>query len=542
MMIFGHVYPYQRRLSKYSDSDKWGARVAHHDLIAAALQYGKSIVAAHILNHHTFIDLQAIHELQARYGKDRVQVNDMARLPKLARNHDYILPVDYMNFLRLANARRASGGHSFPLCVITHNIPAQASFYAELISLFEPYDVIVTTSEAGQMALTAMIEEAIEMGQRAFGSSKRPKINIQRMPLGIDTDFLRPRSRAESRRQLQLPADAQIILYLGRLSEAYKADIEPLLHVFKEILSKRQQAFLVIAGSNDADNYSYRLQQIAYQLGITKSMKIIENFPYDQKPIIYAAADVFTSPVDNIQELFGLSIVEAMACGIPIVASDWSGYKDIVLHGKTGYLVPTIWSYDMADRITTLAPLLVGNSTEHVLAQHTVVNMSMLLRNISTLLDNGELRLAFGERARRHAVEKFSWSAVMKQLEGLWLDQWREIIQHKNAGLRSYASSYNRAFSHFATTKLNEATAVRIRRVPSKWEVRNIDSILLNLESQIDTSKVIALCADRTLRVGEITREAGGEAIITVAFLLKKGILEIQNESRQANHANKESQ
>ena len=53
------------------------------------------------------------------------------------------------------------------------------------------------------------------------------------------------------------------------------------------------------------------------------------------------AADVFLSLPDNIQETFGLVVVEAMASGLPVVGSDWDGYRDLVVDGETGFLVPT---------------------------------------------------------------------------------------------------------------------------------------------------------------------------------------------------------
>ena len=54
-----------------------------------------------------------------------------------------------------------------------------------------------------------------------------------------------------------------------------------------------------------------------------------------------ASGDVFLSLPDNIQETFGLVVVEAMASGLPVLGSDWDGYRDLVVHGETGFLVPT---------------------------------------------------------------------------------------------------------------------------------------------------------------------------------------------------------
>ena len=66
-----------------------------------------------------------------------------------------------------------------------------------------------------------------------------------------------------------------------------------------------------------------------------------------------AAADVAVSLVDNAQETFGLAVAEAMAAGLPLVASDWSGYRDLVRDGIDGYLIPSAWAAS-APRVSVL--------------------------------------------------------------------------------------------------------------------------------------------------------------------------------------------
>ncbi len=60
---------------------------------------------------------------------------------------------------------------------------------------------------------------------------------------------------------------------------------------------------------------------------------------------------IFTSPIDNIQETFGLTPVEAMACGVPRLSSDWDGYRDTGLE-KQGFLIKTSWTNCMEDIAT----------------------------------------------------------------------------------------------------------------------------------------------------------------------------------------------
>jgi hypothetical protein len=61
----------------------------------------------------------------------------------------------------------------------------------------------------------------------------------------------------------------------------------------------------------------------------------------DVKAGIWSAADVFTLLIDNVQETFGLAPVEAMAAGLPVVVTDWDGFKDTVRDGIDGFRVPT---------------------------------------------------------------------------------------------------------------------------------------------------------------------------------------------------------
>ena len=55
------------------------------------------------------------------------------------------------------------------------------------------------------------------------------------------------------------------------------------------------------------------------------------------RKLAWSSADIFSSLSDNIQETFGITPIEAMASGLPVVVSDWDGYRDSVRHGVDGY-------------------------------------------------------------------------------------------------------------------------------------------------------------------------------------------------------------
>ena len=79
-----------------------------------------------------------------------------------------------------------------------------------------------------------------------------------------------------------------------------------------------------------------------YKLGIGDGLALTQIIETENSKIeSLNAANIFVSLSDNIQETFGLTVIEAMAAELPCVVTDWNGYKDLVKDNETGYLIPT---------------------------------------------------------------------------------------------------------------------------------------------------------------------------------------------------------
>ena len=123
----------------------------------------------------------------------------------------------------------------------------------------------------------------------------------------------------------------------------------------------------------------------------------------ETRAAVWHAADIFSSLSDNIQETFGLVIVEALASGLPVVASNWDGYRDLVTEGETGLLVPTLM-IPGATADATARLVLESHSNELYLAecsQAVAVESTSAARAFSRLIAKEGERRRMGDAARR---------------------------------------------------------------------------------------------------------------------------------------------
>jgi glycosyltransferase involved in cell wall biosynthesis len=167
------------------------------------------------------------------------------------------------------------------------------------------------------------------------------KIDI--VPCGFDPEELWPIDRAEARAMLGWPRDEFSVLQLGRIVPRKGID-----NVIRAVALLRREHGVaarlhIVGGNSDVPNIVAtpeleRLARLAVELGIADDVEFVGRRGRDALPIYYSAADVFvTTPW---YEPFGITPVEAMACGTPVIGAEVGGIPFTVEHERSGFLVP----------------------------------------------------------------------------------------------------------------------------------------------------------------------------------------------------------
>ena len=197
--------------------------------------------------------------------------------------------------------------------------------------------------------LTRFTDTIITINREDYDNSKKllgcPDVHLIN-GIGIDIkkfcNIDRKACRSEIRKELSIPSDAWVLIYLAELLPNKNQGM--LLDVLKRVMKYNPNTYLILAG---IDHYNGRYIKYAKKLGVLEHVRFLGW--RDDKEALYAAADICTAT--SIREGFGINIVEAIASGLPVVATDNRGHRMTVENGVNGYLVGINDSAKMAECI-----------------------------------------------------------------------------------------------------------------------------------------------------------------------------------------------
>jgi glycosyltransferase involved in cell wall biosynthesis len=226
---------------------------------------------------------------------------------------------------------------------------------------------------------------------------------IALIPSAVDTDRFKPVDKSSARRKLEIDPSAEIIVYVGRIVP--RKDVRNVVQALARLKARRLAAgnttmpsLLVIGGETERPDPVATpeigvLRALASELGVLDQVRFVGRRQPDELHLWYAAADVaVTTPW---YEPFGLTPLEAMACGAPVIGSRVGGIAFTVADGETGFLVPPR-------------------------------DPNALCVRIEEILEDPARRMRMGQAGRDRVLSSFTWQRVAARTAALYDDFFAE--------------------------------------------------------------------------------------------------------------------
>ena len=172
--------------------------------------------------------------------------------------------------------------------------------------------------------------------QLAVGLGTAPD-HVRVVGNGVDLHKFNPLPRAEARRALQLPPDAPVLVTVGALVE--RKGFHRVIELLPALRAQHPGLiYLVVGGSSPEGDMSAELEQQVHSLGLADAVRFLGALPPEKLRVPLSAADVFVLATRN--EGWANVLLEAMACGLPVVATDVGGNAEVVCDASLGSIVP----------------------------------------------------------------------------------------------------------------------------------------------------------------------------------------------------------
>ena len=345
--------------------------------------------------------------------------------------------------------RSLFGDNRWSLSAITHttaSAQAMDAIVGVLCGPVQPWDALICTSEAVKANVLRILEAERERLAARLGACDPPQPQLPVIPLGIEVDRFvpAPGAREAVRGDLGLGPSDVVVLFVGRLSFHAKAHPLAMYQAVERaaaaISPPGRPVILECGWFANAELEESFAQAAAFACPSVRRITLDGREPV-RRAQAFAAADVFCSLSDNIQETFGLTPVEAMAAGLPAVVSDWDGYRDTVRHAVDGFRIPTLMPEPGAGTDLALRHALEIDSYDRYCGYtcaFVAVDVEATANAFRRLFTSADLRRSMGAAGRRRAREVFDWSVIIPAYEALWSEL---AARRRSAGDRPAAAA-----------------------------------------------------------------------------------------------------
>lgn len=457
---------------------------------------------------------------------------------------------------KLVWQRRFADQQTYSVCGVTHTIASMGvmqSIGDLLIAPTQSWDALICTSVAVKTAVERLVDTWADYLAQRTGGKPNIQIKLPIIPLGVDCNAFLQGSEAKNirsrwRQKLGIAQDDIVVLFVGRLCFYAKAHPVPMYLALEQAAqASNAKVHLVQAGWFEEQREELSFKDSAKIFCPSVNTIFVDGRQPEIRAAIWSLADIFISLVDNIQETFGLTPIEAMAAGLPVVVSDWNGYQESVRHEVDGFKIPTLMPPPSSG--LDLAFNYLGENLNYSTyiahaSMAAAVDIDACAKALTTLITDSKLRQSMGENGRQRAREIYDWKVVISAYESLW----RELAEIRAAAVMSAPLQPStpphplcddpfRLFAHYPTTTLTNdlvlglglmAAPERLSVIRTTWitnfgadgrtPVATLDAILAAIEKDGPQS-VDTLLTQHSAQNPELLR--------ALMYLLKFNILRV---------------
>lgn len=267
-------------------------------------------------------------------------------------------------------AARASKMNNIPFILTYHNDLAKNSKLFNLICKLYNFSFL--------RSLFSLSEKIITPSPYVYNESElveEYKNKLIWIPPGVEIEKYTP-GISKIHEIYNIPSKSKIVLFVGGMNKGHShKGVDVLLQAFERVLKTQKDVYLMLAGSG---NMIKEYQRLSDELGISKNVRftgfVDENVLID----LYKTSYMLILPTITISEGFGMVLIEANACGRPVIGSNIGGIKYVIREGETGLLVPP-------------------------------KDVEELSRSIIGLLDDEELAVKMGKMGRNMVETEYTW-------------------------------------------------------------------------------------------------------------------------------------
>jgi glycosyltransferase involved in cell wall biosynthesis len=263
--------------------------------------------------------------------------------------------------------------------IVTYHHDPLLKFPLNIVASYYNYSLIRTIDSANGVLVTSLDYAYNCRLRKKFAQIKR----LRELPISVDVVRFNPNlDREFMRKKLRIGDAETIILFVGVLDRPhYFKGLQYLLSAFSKLNQKGCR--LLIIGEGELKP---QFVELASKLGVGDSTIFLGRVSEEELPLLYASSDFLVLPSYTMSEAFGKVVIEAMACGKPVIVSNLPGVRSIVSPWKDGlYVEPA--------------------------------NVEDLNCKMKYLIENPSLRKKFGTNGRRKVESKYSLDSIGQRLD-----------------------------------------------------------------------------------------------------------------------------